>query len=88
MRFIHDLPDDTEALAIVKGIVAMGHAIDLRLVAAGVESALQAECLKEIRCDLLQGYHIGLPVPKDKLMPMLASGGGEVAEDERTIPHE
>lgn len=72
MRFIRDLPDDAEALALVKGIIAMGHAIDMSLVAEGVESAIQAECLKEAGCDLLQGYHIGLPMRKQELMLLLA----------------
>lgn len=71
MRFIRDLPDDVEALALVKGLIAMAHAIDLRLVAEGVESAIQAECLKDAGCDLLQGYHIGLPMRKQELMVLL-----------------
>jgi diguanylate cyclase (GGDEF)-like protein len=71
MRFIRDLPGNAEALALVKGIVAMGHAIDLKVVAVGVESALQAECLAEVDCDLLQGYHIGLPMNRLELMQLL-----------------
>jgi diguanylate cyclase (GGDEF)-like protein len=62
MSFVRDLPDGAEALTIVRGIIGMGHAMGLRIVAEGVESASQAECLKAEGCDLLQGYHIGLPV--------------------------
>ena len=71
MKFVHDLPDDAEALALIKGIIAMGHAIGLRLVAEGVESAVQAECLEQAGCDLLQGYHIGLPMSKQEVMLLL-----------------
>lgn len=71
IRFIRDLPDSAEALALVKGIIAMGHAVNLSLVAEGVESAVQAECLKEAGCDLLQGYHVGLPVRKQDVMLLL-----------------
>ena len=71
IRFVRDLPDDTEALALVKGIIAMGHAIGLSLIAEGVESAIQAECLKKEGCDLLQGYHIGLPMRKQETMLLL-----------------
>lgn len=71
IRFIRDLPDSAEALALVKSIIAMGHAVNLSLVAEGVESAVQAECLKEAGCDLLQGYHIGLPVRKQDVMLLL-----------------
>ena len=62
MSFVRDLPDGAEALTIVRGVIGMGHAMGLRIVAEGVESASQAECLKAEGCDLLQGYHIGLPV--------------------------
>ncbi len=62
MRFVRDLPDGVQAQAIVKGIIGMGHALGLRIVAEGVESAGQADCLKTLGCDLLQGYYIGLPV--------------------------
>ncbi|TRZ97113.1 MAG: EAL domain-containing protein [Rhodocyclaceae bacterium] len=71
MRFIRDLPDDAEVLALVNGIIAMGHAIGLSVIAEGVESAVQAECLREAGCDLLQGYHIGLPVRKQEMMLLL-----------------
>lgn len=62
MSFVRDLPDGVEALTLVKAIIGMGHAMGLRIVAEGVESASQAECLKAEGCDLLQGYYIGLPV--------------------------
>ena len=71
IRFIHDLPDDTAALSVVKGIIAMCHAIGLSVIAEGVESAIQAECLKEEGCDQLQGYHIGLPMRKQEIMLLL-----------------
>lgn len=71
MRFVRDLPGDTEALALVNGIIGMGHAIGLSVIAEGVESAVQAECLREAGCDLLQGYHIGLPMRKQEMMMLL-----------------
>ncbi|OHC70368.1 MAG: hypothetical protein A3H93_14180 [Rhodocyclales bacterium RIFCSPLOWO2_02_FULL_63_24] len=71
IRVIRNLPDNAEALALVKGIIAIGHAVGLSLVAEGVESAMQAECLKEAGCDLLQGYHIGLPVRKQDVQLLL-----------------
>ena len=62
-----------EAMALVRGIIAMGHAIDLLVIAEGVESAIQAECLAQAGCDLLQGYHIGLPMELPELMELLAA---------------
>jgi len=73
MRFIRDLPGNAEAMALVRGIIAMGHAIDLLVIAEGVESAIQAECLAQAGCDLLQGYHIGLPMDLPELMALLTA---------------
>ena len=73
MRFIRDLPGNAEAMALVRGIIAMGHAIDLLVIAEGVESAIQAECLAQAGCDLLQGYHIGLPMDLPELMELLVA---------------
>jgi diguanylate cyclase (GGDEF)-like protein/PAS domain S-box-containing protein len=54
--FIQDTPNDTEALAITRTIIAMAHALNLKVVAAGVESASQVNFLRRARCDVLQGY--------------------------------
>lgn len=70
-QLIRDLPDSNEALALVKEIIVMGHDLNLSIVAEGVESSSQAECLQSAGCDLLQGYHIGLPMRKQEMMLVL-----------------
>jgi EAL domain-containing protein (putative c-di-GMP-specific phosphodiesterase class I) len=56
---------DTEARhqAIVRGIVALAHSIDLHVVAEGVETAEQFRVLAELGCDFAQGYLLGRPQP-------------------------
>ena len=75
MSFIHDLPDNAESLAIVVGIVGMAHAIGLRVVAEGVETQAQRDCLAGCGCDLLQGYHVGRPMEMAALVELLRRAG-------------
>jgi EAL domain-containing protein (putative c-di-GMP-specific phosphodiesterase class I) len=60
--FVTTLPTDPQARHIVAGIVALGHGLDMRVVAEGVETAEHAEILAELGCDLAQGYLYARPV--------------------------
>ncbi len=71
MSLIRTLPENADALVRVHQIIGAGHASGLRLVAEGVESAIQAETLGSAGCDVLQGYHLGLPVRKQEIMLFL-----------------
>jgi diguanylate cyclase (GGDEF)-like protein/PAS domain S-box-containing protein len=70
--FIQDTPNDNEAVAITKTIVAMAHALNLKVVAAGVESANQVNFLRRIRCDVLQGYRFSQGVSAEDFARLLA----------------
>jgi len=54
---------DAEA-PLVGAIIAMAKALDLRVVAEGVERAEQADWLREHGCDAAQGWHYGHPRPQ------------------------
>lgn len=69
--FVHDLPHKANSLTIVTGIVSMAHALGLRVVAEGVETEVQATCLRDNGCDLLQGYCIGHPMRLEQLASLL-----------------
>jgi diguanylate cyclase (GGDEF)-like protein len=53
-------------------IITMAHALDMRVVAEGVESAEQARILKSLHCDEIQGYYVARPLPAAKLQAALA----------------
>jgi predicted signal transduction protein with EAL and GGDEF domain len=55
-RFVTDLPDDPDALALVRGVVSMARGLGLRTVAEGVETEGAAQVLHQLGCDQLQGY--------------------------------
>lgn len=60
--FIEDL-DNLRADGLVASIVAMGRVLGLKIVAEGVEDDAQAQCLKRIGCDFIQGYMYSRPLP-------------------------
>src|SRR5690606_18825117 len=61
--FISELVRDTEDAAIVSAIIALGKALQLKIVAEGVETQDQLDFLNELGCDSQQGYLLGRPVP-------------------------
>ena len=54
--FVAGLPGDAENLAIVRAILAMADSLGLSVTAEGVETLEQAQCLRDLKCDFLQGY--------------------------------
>jgi len=55
-------PDPQQA-TLTKAIIALGHNLDMKIVAEGVETRAQLEFLKRQRCDYAQGFYISPPVP-------------------------
>jgi EAL domain-containing protein (putative c-di-GMP-specific phosphodiesterase class I) len=59
--FIFSLTKDKSSRAIVTSIISLAQSLDLGVVAEGVETAEQAEALRELQCDEVQGYFFGYP---------------------------
>jgi diguanylate cyclase (GGDEF)-like protein len=70
--FVREITSDTEDKAIVDAIIALGRALDLTIVAEGVETAEQEALLRAHKCDEVQGYLISKPVPADEFAAFLA----------------
>lgn len=58
--------------AVVSAIIAMAHALDILVTAEGVETAEQAERLKALRCDDVQGYWFSRPLVRQAFENVLA----------------
>jgi diguanylate cyclase (GGDEF)-like protein len=69
--FVGGLKPGSEDRAIVDAVVKLAHCLNLECVAEGVETISQLDQLRELGCDLAQGYHFGRPVPIDILTEML-----------------
>ncbi|MFD4638199.1 EAL domain-containing protein [Lentzea sp. NPDC058436] len=61
--FTAGLGRSDEAEAIVTSIIAMAHAVDMTVIAEGVEQVEQLEILRTLGCDQAQGFLLGRPVP-------------------------
>lgn len=59
--FIDDIHKDKESVAIVKAIIAMAKSLDKTVIAEGIETVEQLNILKELDCDIAQGYFISKP---------------------------
>ena len=62
--FVTALIDDAGGSALVPAIITMAHNLGLEVVAEGVETAAQLELLRDLHCDIHQGYLSGRPMPE------------------------
>jgi diguanylate cyclase (GGDEF)-like protein len=72
--FVSGLGHDPEDSAIVQAVVHMGRALRLTTVAEGVETGHHVIELRELDCDLAQGYHFARPRPADVVTELLDAG--------------
>lgn len=75
--FILDIDDNVDARAIVDAVIKLAHALGLRVVAEGVETAGQRDILLELGCDEMQGYLFARPMPSDALQALAQNLHGD-----------
>ncbi len=61
--FLQDMANDPRDAAIVRSIIELGHNLNCKVIAEGVEAQVVREQLKDLGCDLVQGFHISKPLP-------------------------
>jgi EAL domain-containing protein (putative c-di-GMP-specific phosphodiesterase class I) len=71
--FISRMDTQSQALEVVRAILAMGQALNLTVTAEGVESKPQLETLKKLSCHHAQGYLFSPPIPADKATSFIAA---------------
>ncbi len=69
--FIRDIPDDESDKAITRAVIALGHSMQMKVVAEGVESKEQAAFLAELGCEFAQGYLYSKSVSAKCIVEML-----------------
>ena len=79
--FVRDLEHDSDDAAIISAIVAVGQALNLRIVAEGIENDRQQNFLTRLGCDSLQGFLLGLPLPPDRFMADIRAAKAKTALD-------
>ena len=73
--FVRDIPADQNDLAIVSAITAMAHALNLKIIAEGVETEAQGDFLRDCGVTYAQGYFFGRPLPEADFELMLEGLG-------------
>jgi PAS domain S-box-containing protein len=71
--FISSMDTDVETREIVRIILTLAHGLGLKVVAEGVETAEQAGMLRDMGCELAQGYLYSRPVPSETIEQLLTS---------------
>lgn len=70
--FVNGLERDTEeSTAIVSAVIALAHALNMEVVAEGVETENQLNALKDLSCDQFQGFFLDRPMPADAFTGLL-----------------
>lgn len=72
--FISELGQSKRGEVFVKSIILMAHALEMTVVAEGVETEKQLRVLQSLACDEVQGYFISRPVPADKIPALMRKG--------------
>jgi diguanylate cyclase (GGDEF)-like protein/PAS domain S-box-containing protein len=63
--FVAEAPLDRDQAAIVSAIVALAHALQIKVIGEGVETDQQRDLLRRCGCDYMQGFLIGKPLDAD-----------------------
>ena len=66
--FLADVDTDANAASLVTSIVMLGRSLGLQLVAEGVENFAQAEFLRTLECERVQGFHFYQPVSAEEVV--------------------
>jgi diguanylate cyclase (GGDEF)-like protein/PAS domain S-box-containing protein len=79
--FVQGIEHDAKDAAITANLTSLAHALGLVAVAEGVESEGQMASVRELGCDVAQGFLFAHPVPADEMSKMLVehSGAADVA---------
>lgn len=75
--FVDTMTRNPHSMTLVSTIISLARALDLKVIAEGVESEEQAKLLRLLKCDELQGYLFSKPLPPSQIQDFLMSGGAQ-----------
>lgn len=84
--FVRRMGETKRTTTLVQAIVALAHALGMKVVAEGVESEHELGALKAMNCDFGQGFLLAHPVPSEFIAQMLATKSRHFIRPERSAP--
>jgi len=75
--FVSDLAESEDARSIANSIIGLAKALNLKVVAEGVETQQQCDWLMKMGCDELQGYLFSRPIPAAEMERLAMTAPGE-----------
>ena len=69
--FVRDMLGDPTVAAIVRSVISLGHSLDFRVIAEGVETEGQLAYLRRYQCDEAQGFHLSQPLLPEQFAALL-----------------
>jgi diguanylate cyclase (GGDEF)-like protein len=73
--FVRNMFEEKIDITIIQTIITLAKNLEISLIAEGVETQRHAELLKDLGCDILQGYYFGRPVSTEETSHILAATG-------------
>tara|TARA_R110002167_G_scaffold133215_2_gene318054 strand:+ start:60551 stop:60943 length:393 start_codon:yes stop_codon:yes gene_type:complete len=78
--FIKKIAQGERHKAIIEAIVSMSRALDLSVIAEGVETQAELDFIKEQQIDAVQGYYFYKPMPKNDFLTLLAEQQNKLSD--------
>lgn len=78
--FVKALEQKGEDKSLAPIIITLGHALNLKVIAEGVETEAQLEFLRKMDCDEVQGYYFSKPVPAEQCEELFKKFGAKTGE--------
>jgi EAL domain-containing protein (putative c-di-GMP-specific phosphodiesterase class I) len=69
--FFAAIATNSHSMTLVSAIISLAHALDLKIIAEGVDSTDQAKLLRLLKCDEMQGSLFSNPLPADGVVAFL-----------------
>jgi diguanylate cyclase (GGDEF)-like protein len=78
--FVRNMARDEQDAAIVRSTIMLAHSLGIEVIAEGVEDEATLEMLRQMRCDMIQGFHLSPPMPLEELVAWLRGRAAPAAQ--------
>jgi EAL domain-containing protein (putative c-di-GMP-specific phosphodiesterase class I) len=75
-RFVDGIGTRSSSENITRAVIQLAHALELEVIAEGIERPEQLQWLRAQRCDIVQGFHLGRPAPAQDHDELVAEADG------------